>query len=73
MPGIGIGDPAAKRRPDHRRDHHGDAVDGESLATFLGRERIGKDCLLAGRHPTAAEALQDAEQDQCLQAPCKPA
>lgn len=73
MPGIGIGDPAAQGRADHGGDHHGHTVDGERLATLLRREGVRQDRLLAGRHATTAETLQDAEQDQRLQIPGKPA
>lgn len=62
-----------QRRADHRRDHDGYTVDRECLSTFRGRERIGQDRLLAGRHAAAAEPLQDAEHDQRLQAPRKTA
>ena len=69
VPGIVVGDPAAERRPDHRRDHDRDAVDRKGLAALFGRKRVGEDRLLAGRHAAAAEALQDAEQHQRLQIP----
>ena len=42
----------------------GEAVHGEGLAAFLGREGVGEDGLLGGREAAAADALQDAEEDQ---------
>ena len=69
VPGIVVGDPAAERRSDHRRDHDRDAVDRKGLAALFRRKRVGKDRLLAGGHAAAAEPLQDAEQHQRLQIP----
>ena len=64
VPGEIVGDPAAERRADGRRDDHGDAVEREGLAALFRRKGIGEDGLLAGRHAAAAEPLQDAEKDQ---------
>ena len=42
----------------------GEAVHGEGLAAFFGREGVGEDGLLGGGETAAADALQDAEEDQ---------
>ena len=48
-PGEVVGDEAAQRRSDRRRQHHRHAVDGEGHAALRGREGVGQDRLLAGR------------------------
>ena len=59
-----VGDPAAERGADGRRDDDGHAVDGEGLAALFDGEGVGEDGLLAGREAAAAEALQDAGEDR---------
>ncbi len=73
VPGDIVGQPAAERRPDHRRDHHGDAEQREGLAALFRREGSRQDRLRDRHHAAAAEALQDAEQQQRLQIPGKSA
>ena len=55
-------------RPDGRREHHGDAVDGESLAALVRRKRVGQDGLRIGLQAAAGDALQRARRDQQRQA-----
>ena len=64
MPGQIVGQPAAKRRADDRRDHDGNAEQRKSLAALLRREGIRKDRLRHRHHAAAAEPLQDTEQQQ---------
>ncbi|GJE03234.1 hypothetical protein GMJLKIPL_5185 [Methylobacterium isbiliense] len=68
VPGIGVGEPAAEGRPDHRRDHDGDPVEREGLAALLRREGIRQDRLRERGH-TAAEPLQHPEEQQRFEAP----
>ena len=70
LPGIVVGDPAAKRRPDDRRNDHGYTEQREGLAALLGREGIRQDGLRHRYHPPAAKPLQDAEKEQRLEVPC---
>jgi hypothetical protein len=67
LPGKIVGQPAAKRRPDHRRHHHGNAGHRESLTPLRRGERVRKDRLRDWHYAAAAEALQDSEQEQCLE------
>ena len=69
MPGHVVGKPPAKRRPDHRRDHHGDAEQRKRLAALFRRKCIREDRLRHRYHAAAAEALQDAKEQQRLQIP----
>ena len=73
LPGEIVGQPAAERRPDHRRHHHGDAEHRKGLAALRRRKRIGQDRLRDRHHAAAAETLQDAEQQQRIQVRRKPA
>ncbi len=62
-----VGDVAAQRRADGRRQHHRHAVDGERHAALLRRKGVGQDRLLARLQPAAAGALQDAADDERAQ------
>ena len=64
-----VGEPAAERRPDDRRDDDRDAEQGESLATLLGRERVREDGLRDRHHAAARQALQEPEQEQGVEIP----
>ena len=63
-PGVIVGDIAAQRRPEDRRDDDGHAVHGHRHAQLPGRERVDQDALLGRLEPAAAEPLEDAEEDQ---------
>ena len=67
-----VGDAAAQRRADGRREHDRHAVDGERHAALLRREGVGQDRLLAGRSPPPPSSLQDAEEDQQRQVGARP-
>ena len=66
-PTVVVGDPAAERRADRRRQHHGHAIYRESHAAFLGRKGIRQDGLLAWLQSPAADALHHAEENQPAQ------
>jgi hypothetical protein len=67
LPGKIVGQPAAKRRANRRRRHHGNAGHRENLTPLCRRERVRKDRLRDWHHAAAAEGLQDSEQEQCLE------
>src|SRR5262249_30941570 len=73
VPGIVIRQIAAERRPDDRRHHHGNTEQRKALPALRRRERIGENRLRDRHHAAAAEALQDAEEQERLQAPGKSA
>ena len=62
-----VGDVAAERRPQHRRDDGGDGRDAESRAALGRREGVEDDRLLIGLHPAAKEALRQTEDDELRQ------
>ena len=64
MPVEVVGNPAAERRADGRRDDDSHAVEGEGLAALFNREGVGEDGLLAGGESAAAEALENAGDDK---------
>ena len=63
-PGRIVGDEAAERRPEHRRDDGGDRGDAEGGAALFRREGIEDDRLLVGLQAAAEEALQQPEDDE---------
>ena len=69
VPGIVIGEPAAKDRPDHRRHDYCNPGEGEGLTALWGREGICKDGLRHRHHPAAPKPLQDTEQKEGRQIP----
>jgi hypothetical protein len=73
VPGQVVTQPAAERRPDGRCNHHGDAVERESLAALGRREGCGKNGLCHRSHPAAGEALHHTKNQQRLQVPCEAA
>ena len=54
-PGEVVGDPAAQGGSDGRREHDGDAVDGESLAALVRR--------VAGRVRVDASLFRQGQED----------
>ena len=62
-----VGDVAAERRPQHRRDDGGDGRDAESRGAFGRRECVEDDRLLIRLHPAAKEALRQTEDDELRQ------
>ncbi len=63
-PVVVVGNPAAEGGTNGGCDHNGHAVHRKRQTTFLGREGVGENGLLAGTHAAAARALQDAEENQ---------
>src|ERR1700722_1548210 len=59
-----VGDVAADRRANCRRENHGHAVYGERHAAFRGGKRVGEDGLLARLKAATARALQNPADDQ---------
>ena len=72
-PRVVVGDEAAQRWSDRRRQHHRHAVDRERHPALRGRKRVGHDRLLAGRKAAARRPLQHAEEDQQRQRRCQAA
>ena len=72
-PGVVIGDPAAQRRPDDRREDHRDRHQRERFAALRGLECVQDHGLLARLKPTAEQPLEQPEHDQLRQARRDPA
>ena len=51
VPGCVVGQPAAERRPDHGRDHDGDAVEREGLPRFSGGKESARIDWASGAMP----------------------
>ena len=73
VPGRIVGDVAADRRSERRRDDDGDAVSRESLRALRGWKRVGEHRLFAWRHAAAAQPLKGARGDQQSEAGREPA
>ena len=69
FPGVVVGDVAAERRPEHRRDQGRDAEERLRRALLLGREGVDQHGLRDRLQPAAAQPLEDAEDDQLRQRP----
>ena len=67
-PVVELGDIAAERRRDDRSDGHADAPDRECGAVAFAREDRHHDGLAHRNQRRAGEPLQDAEEDELLQA-----
>ncbi|ABA48951.1 200 kDa antigen p200, putative [Burkholderia pseudomallei 1710b] len=65
-----VGDPAAERRAEHRRDDDRHGRDRERAVALLGRERIEDDRLLVRLQAAAEQPLQHAEHDQLAEIGC---
>ena len=63
-PGVVVGDPAAQRRPDHRRHDHAHAVERHRDALLFAREALDQNGLGDRLQRSAAQALQHAKEDQ---------
>ena len=63
-PGEVVGDPAAERGADGRREHGDEAVEREGLAALVRLERVGHDGLRHGLHAAAAGALKNAAKQK---------
>ena len=63
-PGVVVGDPAAERRADDRRDQRGQAEQRHGHALPLGGEGVQQHALARRLKATAGKTLEHAEQDQ---------
>ena len=72
-PAVIVGDVAAERRPDHRREQRGKAKDGHRRALLLLRERIEEHRLTRRLQSAAGQALQRARRDDEPEAARHPA
>ena len=63
-PRIVVGDPAAQRGADGRREHGDQAVERERLSALVRLEGIGHDGLRHGLQSSAACSLEHAEDKQ---------
>ena len=68
-PGIGLGEIAAERGTDHRRDHDAEPENGERLPVPLAREGVEQDPLAQGNERRAEHALGQAEQHHAFEIP----
>ena len=67
-PGISVGEPSAKRRPQHRRDHHAQAEDGHGQPALLRRKSFQQDGLRERLQRSSARALHRARNQNPRQA-----
>ena len=67
-PAVVVGDVAAERRPDDRREQRGDAEERLRGALFLRRKRVEQHALARRLQSAAGQALQHARDDQHVEA-----
>ncbi len=72
-PVVVIRDPPAQRRPDRRRAHHRQPVQGKCLPPLLRRKRIRQNRLFRRRQPASAGSLNHPEEHQPAQRRRQPA
>ncbi len=65
-PRVVVGEPAAERGAERRREDDAEAVDAHRDALLLGRERLAQDRLRHGHQHAAADALHDAEDHHTM-------
>ncbi len=64
-----VGDPAPQERPDDGPDHDADPEDRHGRPVLMPREALQQDGLRDRLQRAPGESLEDAEEDQCPQAP----
>ena len=72
-PGVVVGEPSAEGRPEGRPEDDAETVDAHGRCLFFHGERLSQHRLRQGYEGTAADALENAEDDHRRQVPGDPA